>query len=70
MKVSEQPRALSSRPIPRKTIVRRVIEEAIDDNVFGQSAQMAYYFLLAVFPFLLLLATLIPYLTDPEAWSG
>jgi membrane protein len=65
MKVTEQPRVEPPRPIPRKTIARRVLEEAINDNVFGQSAQMAYYFLLSVFPFLLLLATLIPYLTDP-----
>ncbi len=65
MNATEQPRAATPRPIPKKTIARRVIEETINDNVFGQSAQMAYYFLLAVFPFLLLLATLIPYLTDP-----
>jgi len=65
MNVSEQPRALSPRPTGGKTIARLVLEEAFDDNVFGQSAQMAYYFLLSVFPFLLLLATLMPYLTDP-----
>lgn len=48
-------------------LIRGVIEAAIDDDVFGLAAQLAYYFLLSLFPFLLLLATLLPYLTAPGA---
>lgn len=46
---------------------RRVIEEALEHDVFGSAAQLAFFFLLAVFPFVLLLATLLPYFSQPEA---
>ncbi len=48
-------------------IVRRVIEKALDDNVFGLSAQLAFYFLLALFPFLLLVTTLLAYVAPADA---
>jgi len=48
-------------------LARQVLEKAFIDNVFGLAGQLAFFFLLAVFPFLLLLATLLPYLTDPDA---
>lgn len=48
-------------------VTRRVLQKALEDNVFGLAGQLAFFFLLAVFPFLLLLATLLPYLTEPDA---
>lgn len=47
-------------------VSRRVAVKAVNDNIFGQSAQMAYYFLLSLFPFLLLIMTLLPYITEPS----
>ena len=38
----------------------------IDDDVSGWAAQLAYFFLLSLFPFLLFLVTLIGYLPFPE----
>lgn len=37
----------------------RIWKAAQKDDVFGQAAQLSYYFLLAVFPFLLFLTTLL-----------
>ncbi len=48
-------------------LARQVLEKAFVHNVFGLAGQLAFFFLLAIFPFLLLLATLLPYLTDPDA---
>ena len=45
----------------------RVVRKTLDDNVFGLAGQLAFFFLLAVFPFLLLLTTLVPYVTQPDA---
>lgn len=40
----------------------QVWKEAEEDDIFGLSAQLSYYFLLAVFPFLLFLTTLLGFL--------
>jgi membrane protein len=45
---------------------RRVIAEVQHDNCFGRAAQLAYYFLFALFPFFLFLATLLAYLPIPD----
>jgi len=45
---------------------RRVVKEVIEDNCLGQAAQLAYYFLFAVFPFLLFLASLLGYVPIPD----
>jgi membrane protein len=45
---------------------RRVWREIRDDNCTGQAAQLAYYLIFAVFPFLLFLATLLGYLPIPQ----
>lgn len=42
-----------------RNIAVRVWLESLDDDVFGQAAQLSYYFLLAIFPFLLFLTTLL-----------
>jgi membrane protein len=47
-------------------LVRRVWREVQDDNCTGQAAQLAYYLIFAVFPFLLFLTTLLGYLPIPN----
>jgi membrane protein len=42
-----------------KALCKRVISEIQSDDVFGRSAQLAYYFLLALFPLLLFLTSVI-----------
>lgn len=45
---------------------RRVISEVQEDNCFGYAAQLAYYFLFALFPFFLFLTALLGYLPVPD----
>ena len=40
-------------------ILRRVYHQSVKDDVFGSAAKLAFYFLLALFPLLLMLTTLI-----------
>jgi len=49
-----------------KELGRRVIHEIQDDDCFGRAAQLAYYFLFALFPFFLVLTTLLGYLPVPN----
>ena len=42
-----------------KALGKRVISEIQIDDVFGRAAQLAYYFLLALFPLLLFLTSVI-----------
>ncbi|QDP39337.1 YihY/virulence factor BrkB family protein [Radiobacillus deserti] len=44
------------------SFIRSLIKRLIEDDVFGLAAQLAYFFLLSLFPFLLFLFTLIGYL--------
>jgi len=46
-------------------LLRRTWRETMEDKVFGRAAELAYYFLLALFPMLLFLTSLIGFL--PEA---
>src|SRR5687768_3965538 len=71
----EPPRAAppDSRPSPWKLgglsvteLGRRVIAEIRDDDCLGRAAQLAYYFLFALFPFFLFLTTLLGYLPVPD----
>jgi membrane protein len=43
-------------------LVKRVARGVYEDNAIGQAAQLAYYFLFALFPFLLFLITLLGFL--------
>ena len=43
-------------------LIKRVANSIYADNVIGQAAQLAYYFLFALFPFLLFLTTLLGFL--------
>ena len=45
---------------------KRVFYEVLADDCFGQAAQLAYYFLFALFPFLLFLITLLGYIPIPN----
>jgi membrane protein len=45
---------------------RRAIQEIHDDDCLGRAAQLAYYFLFALFPFFLVLITLLGYLPLPN----
>jgi membrane protein len=49
-----------------KELGRRVIHETQEDDCFGRAAQLAYYFLFALFPFFLVLTTLLGYLPIPN----
>ncbi|MEJ7654985.1 MAG: hypothetical protein WKH64_17440, partial [Chloroflexia bacterium] len=42
-----------------KELAKRVWSETQDDDVLGRSAQLSYYFLLALFPALLFITTII-----------
>ncbi len=47
-------------------LARRVFSELQNDDCFGRAAQLAYYFLFALFPFFLFLTTLMGYLPIPD----
>ena len=53
-----------------REFVRRVWEELYVDDVTGLAAEMSYYFVLSVFPFLIFLAALIGSLPFTGAWEG
>ncbi|PLS14730.1 ribonuclease [Bacillus sp. M6-12] len=49
------------------TLVTELIRRIHEDDVWGMAAQLAYFFLLSLFPLLLFLVTLLPYLPiSPE----
>jgi membrane protein len=50
-----------------KELARRVYAETIDDDVFGRAAQLSYYFLLALFPALLFLTSLLGYFAGEDS---
>lgn len=53
-------------------LARRVWQQINEDNVFGRAAQLSYYFLLALFPLLLFLVTLLGYFANAGSqlrWS-
>lgn len=47
-----------------KELATRVWTEINDDDVFGRAAQLSYYFLLALFPLLIFLTTLLGYFAE------
>jgi membrane protein len=49
-----------------KELGQRVIHEIQQDDCLGRAAQLAYYFLFALFPFFLVLTTLLGYLPVPN----
>jgi membrane protein len=51
-------------PIGWWQVARRTVHEISDDNCLGLAAQMAFYFLLGLFPALLVLVALLSYLPE------
>ncbi len=49
-------------PLPLRELIRRTIVDTFEDGCPGLAAQLAFYFLLALFPALLFLVSLIGYL--------
>ena len=47
-------------------VARRVWRESGEDNVLGAAAELGYYFLLALFPMLIFLTSLIGFLPDVQ----
>jgi len=56
-------------PIPWSEVVKRTVKEIGDDDCLGLAAQLAFYFLMALFPALLFLVALIGYLPVENALS-
>jgi membrane protein len=54
-------------PIPWREVAKRTIREIGDDNCLGLAAQLAFYFLMALFPALLFFVALIGYLPVENA---
>ena len=48
-----------------KELASRVVQEVREDDCLGGAAQLAYYLLFAVFPFLLFLTALVGFLRSP-----
>lgn len=48
------------------TLAKRVWHEVNNDDVWGYSAQLAYYFLFSLFPFFIFLAALLAYIPMPD----
>lgn len=44
-------------------LTRKVWRESIDDEVFGRAAELSYYFLLALFPLLIFLTSILGFLS-------
>lgn len=49
-------------PVPWTTLLKRTYTEMLDDDCAGLAAQLAFYFLLSVFPALLVIVALLGYL--------
>jgi membrane protein len=60
-------KSLSLGGLSWKELARRVYAETMDDDVLGRAAQLAYYFLLALFPALLFLVSLIGYFAGEDS---
>ena len=56
-------------PITWSQVMKRTVKEIADDNCLGLAAQLAFYFLMALFPALLFLVALIGYLPVENALS-
>ena len=59
-------KSLSLGGLSYKELAKRVYAEVMDDDVLGRSAQLSYYFLLALFPALLFLTSLLGYLAGED----
>ena len=53
-----------------KTLMRRVYVAIVEEDLSGYAAQLAYYFLFALFPFFIFLAALLPFIPIPDLLPG
>ena len=56
-------------PVSLRELARRVWSELCADDVTGLAAEMSYYFVLSIFPFLIFLAALVGTLPFTGAWD-
>lgn len=56
--------------LPLKAWLTRVWKAVISDNCEDLAAQMSYFFLMALFPFFIVLAAIVGYLPFTNAWAG
>ena len=52
--------------LPIKELARRIWKEAGEDNVTSRAAELAYYFLLALFPLLIFLLSLVSFIPSAQ----
>jgi len=57
-------------PVPWTELARRTVVDTLDDGCPGLAAQLAFYFLLALFPALLFLVALLAYLPVDDTLLG
>jgi membrane protein len=57
-------------PLPWRELARRTVVDTFEDGCPGLAAQLAFYFLLALFPALLFLVSLLAYLPVESAFAG
>src|ERR671927_1382792 len=60
-------KSLSLAGLSLTELAKRVYAEVMDDDVLGRSAQLSYYFLLALFPALLFLTSLLGYMAGEDS---
>ena len=65
-------KSLSLGGLSWKELAKRAYSETLEDNILGYAAQLSYYFLLALFPALLFLTSLLGYFagTDNQLRTG
>src|SRR5437763_16272130 len=59
-------KSLSLGGLSWKELAKRAYRETLDDNILGYAAQLSYYFLLALFPALLFLTSLLGYFAGSD----
>src|SRR5215471_7397028 len=72
--VARSPRRSAAKPrIAWRQILSKVWRKLFEDDVFGRSAQLAYYWLFSIFPLLIFLTTLLAFLPmrrNMDQWIG
>lgn len=53
--------------LPIKELAARTWAETLEDNLLGRAAELAYYFLLALFPMLIFLTSLVGFIEGAQA---
>lgn len=54
------------KPVSKRNALITLLDECYKDDVLGHAAQLAFYFLFALFPMLIFLAALVGYLPIPQ----